>query len=222
MKIVLSILLSLVTVGLAQHSIPFASSGNRIELSVSNTATVDVANVMVEVEDVPQWLIFSNPKTDLSAVVPQSGTKVEISKLKSNEASTSQFTFSVDRSAPIGKPYTLKFTISSPTGEKWTKEIAIQVSAPEKFELFQNYPNPFNPSTTIEYTMPIAGNVALKVYDAIGREVATLFDGVKDAGFHQQVWNASTVATGMYIYQLAYKNQKGELEFYRKKMLLTK
>lgn len=70
--------------------------------------------------------------------------------------------------------------------------------------------------------MPISGNVVLKVYDAIGREVVTLFEGVKEAGFHQHVWNASTVATGMYIYQLAYKNQKGDLEFYRKKILLTK
>ncbi len=196
-------------IALSQHPIPFASQNNTIELSVANAASVDAGNVTLEVQNPPQWLTFTNPKT-------------QISNLKSREASTSSFAFSVDKSAPINKPHNLKFIISSPTGEKWTKEIAIQVSAPEKFELFQNYPNPFNPTTTIEYTLPITGNVALKVYDAIGREVATLFDGVKDAGFHQHVWNASTVATGMYVYQLAYKNQKGELEFYRKKMLLTK
>ncbi len=217
MKILISLLLSFIAISSAQpakqtadgHSIPFASSGNRIELSIANTSTVALNSAEIVAENVPSWIKFTT-------------TKEMITQLSSNESKIAAFTFSVDKSAPINKPHTLKFTISSPTGEKWTKEIAIQISAPEKFELFQNYPNPFNPSTTIEYTMPISGNVVLKIYDAIGREVVTLFDGVKDAGFHQQVWNASTVATGMYIYQLAYKNQKGELEFYRKKMLMTK
>ncbi len=208
MKILLSILL-IVTGTFAQHTIPFASSGNRIELSVANTSTVALNSAEIVAENVPSWIIFAT-------------TKEMVTQLSSNESKIAAFTFSVDKSAPINKPHILKFTISSPTGEKWTKEIAIQVSAPEKFGLFQNYPNPFNPSTTIEYTKPISGNVVLKIYDAIGREVVTLLEGVKEAGFHQQVWNASTVATGMYIYQLAYKNQKGELEFYRKKMLLTK
>ena len=208
MKILLSLLL-LVAMASAQHKVPFASKNNTIELSVTNTATIDAANVTVEVKDVPQWLSFTNPKA-------------QISNLQSNESSTADFTFSVDKLAPVGKEQKLQFIISSPTGEKWTKEIAIQVSPPEKFELFQNYPNPFNPSTTIEYVLPKAGNVSLKIYDAIGKEVTTLFEGVKDAGFHQHVWNASTVATGMYIYQLSFKNQKGEFEFYRKKMLMTK
>ena len=217
MKRTVFILLCAITFINAQNILPFASQNNIIELSVANVATVDAGNVTVEVQNAPQWLTFKNPRQTEGGQV-----KTQIANLKSREASTSSFTFSVGKSAPINKPHTLKFIISSPTGEKWTKEIAIQISAPEKFELFQNYPNPFNPTTTIEYTMPISGNVVLKVYDAIGREVVTLFEGVKEAGFHQQVWNAYTVASGMYIYQLAYKNQKGELEFYRKKMLLTK
>ncbi len=222
MKIVIGLALCIVAATQAQHNIPFASQNNAIELSISNSAAIDAENVTVEINNPPSWLTFSKTKTDLSAVVPQSGTKVEIPKLKSNESSTADFTFSVDKSAPINKPYTLKFTISSPSGERWTKEISIQVSAPEKFELYQNYPNPFNPATVISYQISANSRITLKVFDVVGREVATLFEGMKEAGYHQHVWNASTVATGMYIYQLAYKNEKGEIEFYRKKMSLIK
>jgi flagellar hook assembly protein FlgD len=62
----------------------------------------------------------------------------------------------------------------------------------------------------------------LKIYDAIGREVATLDEGVKEAGYHQNEWNAVNVSSGMYVYQLSYKDEKGEQKSYRKKMLVMK
>jgi hypothetical protein len=70
------------------------------------------------------------------------------------------------------------------------------------FALMQNYPNPFNPSTTIEFEIPARTNVRLTVYDVLGREVASLYNGVHEAGRYPVVWNASNVASGMYFFRL--------------------
>ncbi len=75
-------------------------------------------------------------------------------------------------------------------------------STPTVFALGQNYPNPFNPSTTISFSLPASGSVSLKVYDMIGREVAVLADNVMSAGNYSVQFNASALASGMYVYQL--------------------
>jgi len=81
-------------------------------------------------------------------------------------------------------------------------EVVIGV-APLEFTLSQNYPNPFNPTTTIEFTLPKDGHVLLKVFDMVGREVATLVDGERKAGVIQQVlFDASSLGSGMYVYRL--------------------
>lgn len=73
---------------------------------------------------------------------------------------------------------------------------------PDDFELSQNYPNPFNPQTTIDFTMPTSSHVRLAVYDVLGREVAVLRDGVLAAGRHSTAFDASDLASGMYLYRL--------------------
>ena len=73
---------------------------------------------------------------------------------------------------------------------------------PERYSLGQNYPNPFNPETTIQFTMPGAGNVALTVYDLLGRRVSTLVDGKLDAGQHVARWSGRDYASGVYFYRL--------------------
>jgi hypothetical protein len=88
---------------------------------------------------------------------------------------------------------------------------------PDAFALSQNYPNPFNPSTTINYDLPMTSEITLKVYDVLGREVATLVNGRQNAGRYTISFNASTLASGVYFYRL----QAGNFT-QSKKMMLVK
>ena len=73
---------------------------------------------------------------------------------------------------------------------------------PSIFELKQNYPNPFNPSTTIEFDLPKTSHVALKVFNILGEEVATLVSDRLSAGSYSYNWDASNLASGVYLYRL--------------------
>jgi hypothetical protein len=88
---------------------------------------------------------------------------------------------------------------------------------PKQFALAQNYPNPFNPITMIRYELPERADVSLKVYDILGREVATLVNASQGQGSYQVPFNASTLSSGVYFYRL-----KAGSFMQTKKMLLVK
>ena len=73
---------------------------------------------------------------------------------------------------------------------------------PVSTNIGQNFPNPFNPSTVIQYVVSSRKHVSLKVCDVLGREVATLVDGVQDAGIKSINWDATGVPSGVYFYRL--------------------
>ncbi|MBI2430080.1 MAG: T9SS type A sorting domain-containing protein [Ignavibacteriales bacterium] len=99
-----------------------------------------------------------------------------------------------------------------------TLSVQPQGMTPSSFALFQNYPNPFNPTTTIGFTLQNSGHTTLKVYDVLGREVATLVNGHREAGiYHESVFTASNSASGIYFVRL---ESNGTVQL--KKMLLMK
>lgn len=81
-----------------------------------------------------------------------------------------------------------------------------EISRPLVYDLQQNYPNPFNPVTTIEYTVAEPGYISLKVYDILGRTVASLVSGEQSAGRYKVSFDASNFPSGVYIYQLVSKD----------------
>ncbi len=93
---------------------------------------------------------------------------------------------------------------------------------PQEFALEQNYPNPFNPSTSIQYQLASNAEVSLKVYDLLGREVQQLANGQQRAGYYSVEFDASRLASGMYIYVLQAKTDSGESLVSTKKMMLIK
>jgi len=117
--------------------------------------------------------------------------------------STSEFTY-----APFGI-----------TGVAHSKD-----SRPSDFAIAEAYPNPFNPSTTIRYELPERAQVSLKIYDALGRELSTLFEGVQEAGYRSSTWNALKAPSGVYFCRIVATTLSGAVKSFTftKKLVLAR
>jgi len=98
-------------------------------------------------------------------------------------------------------------------------------TVPKEFSLSQNYPNPFNPTTTINYSIPQAGSVKITIYNLLGENVKTLFDGNKTAGNYQINWNSADdsgnrVVSGIYFYEMKFSSENGSFTDIKKMSLL--
>jgi len=91
----------------------------------------------------------------------------------------------------------------SPSVELLKQKLVTEVEntiAPKEFTLVQNYPNPFNPSTTVEFTLAESGKTTVKIFDILGKEVATLFNQEAEAGrLYRIQFNASGLTSGIYV-----------------------
>lgn len=105
--------------------------------------------------------------------------------------------------------------VSDPT------EIA-NITLPTEFSLEQNYPNPFNPTTKIEFSLPVASRVELKIYDLLGREISILANDFYQAGNYKMDFNASKLSSGMYIYRIIANGENNQTFIKSMKMILTK
>lgn len=83
-----------------------------------------------------------------------------------------------------------------------TSAVEEETLLPDNYALMQNYPNPFNPATVINYRLPIANWVTLKIYDVLGREIAALVNEYKEAGSYKATWDATNIPSGVYFYKL--------------------
>jgi hypothetical protein len=98
--------------------------------------------------------------------------------------------------------------------------LSVPNTLPKEFALKQNYPNPFNPSTVIEYQLPVSAHVSLKVYNMIGQEIATLVDGVQDAGYKSARFGIANLSSGVYIYTLTASSAAGGFTDTKKMLLI--
>ncbi len=108
----------------------------------------------------------------------------------------------VDKSASGKTSYRLK-QIDRDGKFEYSQTVEVTaLSAPKEFGLEQNYPNPFNPTTAISFQLSENGFTSLKVYDAIGREVATLVSEVKEAGYYSVQFDGAKLSSGIYFAKL--------------------
>ena len=92
----------------------------------------------------------------------------------------------------------------------------VTTEVPQRYELSQNYPNPFNPSTSIKFSIPKSGLVSLKVYDILGKEVATLVNKDLNSGSYEYTFDAAGFTSGVYFYRL----EAGDFSEIKKMMLI--
>lgn len=133
-----------------------------------------------------------------------------------NSNSPKEYSFA-DDNHPSGKiQYRLK-QIDTDGSYEYSSIVSVEFETPNDYELKQNFPNPFNPFTKIRYSIPIDGFVTLKVFDVLGREVVTLLHENKKAGSYEVLFNASQLASGLYICKMSSVNYSNSI-----KMLITK
>jgi hypothetical protein len=123
-----------------------------------------------------------------------------------------------DRNLTTGNySYRLKQKDFNGNFEYFNLQNEVNIGIPSEFNLSQNYPNPFNPGTTINFDMPIASKVNIKLFDISGREVATVLSEFRPAGYHTVNFNASALTSGVYFYTISTVNFIST-----KKMMLVK
>jgi Concanavalin A-like lectin/glucanases superfamily/Secretion system C-terminal sorting domain len=120
---------------------------------------------------------------------------------------------------------TYQYRIESVSTSGTTKDLStlsVTVNVPKTYALHQNYPNPFNPATTISYDLSANSHVTLKIYDILGREVATLVNGEQNAGVYKVNFNASRYASGVYFYRIDAEGNNGQKYVAVRKLVLMK
>ena len=119
-----------------------------------------------------------------------------------NSNSPKNYSF-IDQSVSGGKYFYRLKQIDTDGQFEYSKIVEVDLNSPQQFQLSQNYPNPFNPTTTIKFSIPQSGNVKLTVYNLLGEEVAELIKGFWESGVHTVNFNASSLNSGVYIYELS-------------------
>ncbi len=194
----------------------FAVSHNAASVILKWTTASEVNNYGFEIErkDVARFKVQDSRMTTSNS----SWTRIGFVEGTGNSNTPHEYSYS-DRSVSAGT-YSFRLKQIDRDGKfSYSQEVETAVAgAPALFAISQNYPNPFNPSTTIEFTLQNTGMTSLKVYDAIGREVATLVNNeMLEAGvYHQKQFNAGNLASGVYFVLLT----NGSMSQVRRIMLL--
>ena len=123
----------------------------------------------------------------------------------------------IDKSPAEGSNFLYRLKQIDTDGKfEYSKTIEVNLNTPANFELSQNYPNPFNPTTTIGWQSPTDGLQTIKVFNMLGKEVATLVNGYKPAGRYLVQFDAKDLPSGIYFYKI----QAGNFSDVKKMILL--
>ncbi|MHC1737724.1 MAG: T9SS type A sorting domain-containing protein [Ignavibacteriaceae bacterium] len=132
----------------------------------------------------------------------QSWTPVGFVDGNGSVTTVSNYSFTDNNLQPGKYNYRIKQTDFDGTYKIYDLTETVEIGMPAMFSLSQNYPNPFNPTTMISYQLANSGKVTLKVYDMLGKEVATLVDKDQEAGYYEVSFNAGNLSSGVYFYKL--------------------
>ena len=191
------------------HEILISDEIHRVDFTVTNNTGYDQHNVQLHVNTIPSWIETIEVKNPGDIA---SGSSVAVSYFfKTNNIK--QASERIDRAT---------FSITTSQGRIWDKELELKAVLPLDFQLFDNYPNPFNPTTNIRYSLPEKGTVTIEIFNILGQKVIELVNEVQDAGSYTKKWDASNVASGMYLYRMSVSAESGKKFFQNKKMLLIK
>ncbi|MEO6695733.1 MAG: T9SS type A sorting domain-containing protein [Ignavibacteria bacterium] len=127
----------------------------------------------------------------------------------------------VDRNLNSGNyNYRLKQIDFNGNFEYFNLSNEVVIGIPSKFKLSQNYPNPFNPSTKINYDIPFDGKVSIVLFDVSGRELHSIVNEVKSAGYYTTEFNAAGLPSGVYFYRITSEGSGNKFTATRKMILL--
>ena len=172
------------------YAVPFASTGNAVELELGAPDGVELGGVEVVVTATPSWLRFH--ATAVAAEVPEGDAGAPVARLA----------FDVDRAAPVGEPVDVRFEVRAGGGVVATHAVRLEIGAPAVLALDLPRPNPARGAVVVPFSVPVAGPVRLVVYDALGREVAVLADGAREPGAYDARVEAGSLASGVYVVRL--------------------
>lgn len=188
--------------------------GNVVPVELASfTATPAEGSVLLE------WITATETNNKGFTIERKSavGDFMAVGFVEGNGTSTSaqSYRFS-DAGLQAGKyTYRLKQTDLDGTSS-YSNEIETDVAQVTTYSLEQNFPNPFNPETVIRFALPVAGNVDITVYNSLGQKVMTLFNGQREAGYHQITFDGAKLSSGSYIYTI----KAGNFTATRKMMLM--
>ncbi|NUN70169.1 MAG: T9SS type A sorting domain-containing protein, partial [Bacteroidetes bacterium] len=194
----------------------FTAQSVRLNAELKWSTATELNNYGFEVERAPFISAPADGKSEGPAPV-RTWSKVAMVEGNGTTNAPTSYTYT-DRIGKVGK-YSYRLKVIDRDGSfSYSPEVEVQVGAvPKVFALEQNYPNPFNPATTVGFTLENTGLTTLKIYDVVGREVATLVNEVLEAGvYHQKQFNAAGFSSGVYFARL----QSGGKTLLKKMMLV--
>ncbi|MBS1518737.1 MAG: T9SS type A sorting domain-containing protein [Bacteroidetes bacterium] len=202
----------------ANHSVDF-NTVLPVELA-SFTSNVNRNNVTLNWSTAKET---NNSGFDIERTLAGTTDWTKVGNVSGNGTTNETKSYSFTERVNTGKySYRLKQVDFNGNFEYFNLSSEIEVGVPNAYKLSQNYPNPFNPSTKIDYDLPYDGKVSILLYDISGREVASLVNEVKTAGYYTATFNGANLASGMYFYRINATGTGNNNFVTTKKMVLIK